>query len=269
LSPLLKRQLVDGIIVLNIFEMVSTGPNTVERKLLFTTTRIDRIDVEDLVVFSTDLDIAGDILITCYNKNALRDEKVFRFAFHTGFVPDENILELRKCDMDEACHNKTPYIPERFKIDLMFDTRSEEPKIEETEEEEKVSHDHLYAKTDPNTRNHILLEFTEDGVNNVIKRKLASPQPITVNNVPPVTGIETAIIQPAVQVVEKKSPRVRPVSATYAPLVTPAVEELKAPDSPKTLTGGTPKKPDILVLVVPSNDESRPISVKFRIKRQK
>ncbi|KAL0488869.1 phosphatidylinositol-trisphosphate 3-phosphatase [Acrasis kona] len=179
LSPVMRKQIVDGHLIINFFEMISVGPNQVDRKLLFSTNNIDRVGdmsiMEDIISYTlNNVILCGDILITCNHRNAIRDEKVFRFSFHTGFIGQEYVFRLKKTEMDEACHNKTNYIQEDFMIDLMFSDVELIPSDQQTppEQQEERSFDHLYAKQDPNTRNHILLEHSNDNyVQEVIKSK--------------------------------------------------------------------------------------------------
>jgi hypothetical protein len=291
----MRRQIIDGQIVINICQMVSTGPNTVVKRLLFSTNTYDRVGhmnpLDDIISYATDLDLDGDILITCHNTSAIiKDEKIFRFAFHTGFIPNENVLRLRKCDMDEACHNKTTYIPDNFMIDLMFDdikVSGEETDIQDV----TGTHDHLYAKTDPNTRNHILLEYTDDPVQSVIKKKLTSqtqhlihpPKPLPHQNGAPVPQQQPPQPQQQQQQPQQPQPQPQPqpivppntvapapvvyrssVAPSHTPIIIPTIDAEESKESPRTPT----TKPDILVLVQPCKEETS-IVVKFRIKKQK
>jgi hypothetical protein len=270
----MRKQILEGLLVINIFEMISMGPNTVVRKLIFSTNQFDRVGhlnpLDEIISYTCNLNLKGDILITCHGQGTLRDEKVFRFSFHTGFVPSENVLRLRKCDLDDACHNKSAYFTENFMLDLMFDipdVKSENQTItvetETTEQAEReregsdiVSHKHLYAKTSPNTRNHILLEFNEDLVQDVIKHKLSQPKPLTgmrSQSVP-----EQAMIQPSILVRAPSAPSTNNVQQPETLVIATA-----------SLVTEKVKKPDILVQVIPTNNEDRPIAVRFRIKRQK
>jgi len=276
LSPVMRKQVLDNQLVINIYEMVSTGPNTVVKRLLFTTNNFDRVGhlnpLDEIISFTCNLDLRGDILITCHNPNTLRDEKVFRFAFHTGFVPGENVLRLRKCDMDEACHNKTNYITNNFMIDLMFDstpsasnevtleTETKEQMEAEEEDSEIVSHKHLYAKTNPNTRNHILLEFAEDDPEQqVVKRQLTQSKPLA--------GVRSQSAPIVVAFAQTESTETEPVISTRAPSV-PVVIPIATAEL-ITEKPAKSKKPDILVQILLTQDDNRPIVVRFRVKKQK
>lgn len=237
----MRKQILDASLIITIYEMLSTGPNTVVKRQLFSTSTFDNVGqldlLNDIISYSCNVNLQGDILIVCHVKNALRDEKIFRFSFHTGFIPNENVLRLKKSDIDEACHNKTPYIPDKFMIDLMFDDIAKSDA--ETRFEENVSFNHLYAKTDPNTRNHILLEFCEDSVQEVVKKKLSAPRPLPTANVRSVSAPPMRIKNVPVDVLESNESIIKS------------------------------SKPDILVQMLTNDSKKKPILVKFRVKKQK
>ncbi len=116
-NPYYKKLMLDSKLELDIYEMVQAKKNEVIKKLIFSTNQRDKeLDGGDVVSYiCSNVVLQGDVLMIC--KNIVNNQNIFRFAFHTAFIP-LGMLRLQKKELDEAYKDKT--LSNEFTIDLMF-----------------------------------------------------------------------------------------------------------------------------------------------------
>lgn len=98
----MARKASDRRLLIEIFELTMDGPNNCRKKLRWACNQHDHasdttpVKSTDIVSFTLNLPIRGDVLITCRSGGVT----YFRIAFHTGFIP-LGMLRLTKSEMDE------------------------------------------------------------------------------------------------------------------------------------------------------------------------
>jgi len=58
--------------------------------------------------------LLGDVLIRMVHNGRFKDIMMFRFAFNTAFIPEDNVLKLSLKDLDPDKVSKDPKFPEGF-----------------------------------------------------------------------------------------------------------------------------------------------------------
>jgi len=66
--------------------------------------------------------VSGDVRITFFNVGIIGNrDKIFKFWFHTDFLPSNNKLELTKMEIDKACQDiACKNFKEEFKIEVIY-----------------------------------------------------------------------------------------------------------------------------------------------------
>jgi phosphatidylinositol-3,4,5-trisphosphate 3-phosphatase/dual-specificity protein phosphatase PTEN len=66
--------------------------------------------------------VSGDVRITFFNVGIIGNrDKIFKFWFHTDFLPTNNKLELTKMEIDKACQDiACKNFKEEFKIEVIY-----------------------------------------------------------------------------------------------------------------------------------------------------
>jgi len=76
-------------------------------------------------VFVVNVELQGDVIVRFKHKSALggpMSPDMFRFGFHTGFLPMDGVLRLTKAQLDDGCKD------ERLSDDLIVDVIFEQPR---------------------------------------------------------------------------------------------------------------------------------------------
>lgn len=124
-------------IVIQIFKTHQIDVHDVKHILIYSTKTHDMdqsLGISDVVSFSVPhIELEGDIIVVGKSITNTGSKKLFRFAFHTGFV-DTCILRVKKNEMDHAFKNKT--LSNEFMIDLMFLPGSKKNEINEESDDE-------------------------------------------------------------------------------------------------------------------------------------
>mmetsp|Transcript_1715 Transcript_1715/g.5997 ORF Transcript_1715/g.5997 Transcript_1715/m.5997 type:complete len:460 (-) Transcript_1715:6547-7926(-) len=127
-----RRQLLKHRIVIQIYSVVQVDVGDVRHVLKFSTNSHDMDTVNlmqqgDIVTFSVpNVELRGDTLVVCRSNSQTGSKKVFRFAFHTGFIED-GVLRVYKSEMDNAFKNKA--FLNDFHVDMMFSEQASLPKL--------------------------------------------------------------------------------------------------------------------------------------------
>ena len=67
-------------------------------------------------------EVSGDVRISFFNVGMIGNrDKIFKFWFHTNFLPNHNKLELYKTEIDKACQDTAcKNFKDNFKIEVIY-----------------------------------------------------------------------------------------------------------------------------------------------------